>query len=274
MVQNPRPRGACTSAPSSSLAPSFRPGACKIKLLKCSRSVLSQKRTLKTLGRRGRGQIKNACAQDQKGEEWGAARRPSKGRERRRRRAEDVGVVLGEAARVRDVGLFHQIADVRPELRRRAARAPVLGEERRRRRQEQVVVDGRRGPRRPRARARRRRLDLRLRRVMLSELRSDLQRYLLCGRFIIAFSYVAMKYDGRAGPRSARRACNLTFGGYNHGQCCTRNADANALTHQQEAHASETICPGTCDISVLLAPMSPVLRVPYDISRTCEVTIN
>ena len=83
----------------------------------------------------------------------------SKGRERRRRRAEDVGVVLGEAARVRDVGLFHQIADVRPELRRRAARAPVLGEERRRRRQEQVVVDGRRGPRRPRARARRRRLE-------------------------------------------------------------------------------------------------------------------
>ena len=78
----------------------------------------------------------------------------SEGRERRRRRAEDVGVVLGEAARVRDVGLFHQIADVRPELRRRAARAPVLGEERRRRRQEQVVVDGRRGPRRPRARAR------------------------------------------------------------------------------------------------------------------------
>ena len=74
----------------------------------------------------------------------------SEGRERRRRRAEDVGVVLGEAARVRDVGLFHQIADVRPELRRRAARAPVLGEERRRRRQEQVVVDGRRGPRRPR----------------------------------------------------------------------------------------------------------------------------
>ena len=29
----------------------------------------------------------------------------SEGRERRRRRAEDVGVVLGEAARVRDVGL-------------------------------------------------------------------------------------------------------------------------------------------------------------------------
>ena len=28
----------------------------------------------------------------------------SEGRERRRRRAEDVGVVLGEAARVRDVG--------------------------------------------------------------------------------------------------------------------------------------------------------------------------
>ena len=97
---------------------------------------------------------------DQKGEEWGAAQQPSsEGRERRRRRAEDVGVVLGEAARVRDVGLFHQIADVRPELRRRAARAPVLGEERRRRRQEQVVVDGRRGPRRPRARARRRRLE-------------------------------------------------------------------------------------------------------------------
>ena len=32
----------------------------------------------------------------------------SEGRERRRRRAEDVGVVLGEAARVRDVGLFHR----------------------------------------------------------------------------------------------------------------------------------------------------------------------
>ena len=121
---------------------------------------MSQKRTLKTWGRRGRGQIKNACAQDQKGEEWGAAQQPSsEGRERRRRRAEDVGVVLGEAARVRDVRLFHQIADVGPELRRRAARAPVLGEERRRRRQEQVVVDGRRGPRRPRARARRRRLE-------------------------------------------------------------------------------------------------------------------
>ena len=30
----------------------------------------------------------------------------SEGRERRRRRAEDVGVVLGEAARVRDVGLL------------------------------------------------------------------------------------------------------------------------------------------------------------------------
>ena len=76
------------------------------------------------------------------------------GRERRRRRAEDVGVVLGEAARVRDVGLLDEVADVRPELRRRAARAPVLGEERRRRRQEQVVVDRRRGPRRPRARRR------------------------------------------------------------------------------------------------------------------------
>ena len=68
---------------------------------------MSQKRTLKTWGRRGRGQIKNACAQDQKGEEWGAAQQPSsEGRERRRRRAEDVGVVLGEAARVRDVRLF------------------------------------------------------------------------------------------------------------------------------------------------------------------------
>ena len=68
---------------------------------------MSQKRTLKTWGRRGRGQIKNACAQDQKGEEWGAAQQPSsEGRERRRRRAEDVGVVLGEAARVRDVGLL------------------------------------------------------------------------------------------------------------------------------------------------------------------------
>ena len=100
---------------------------------------------------------KTHARKTKKGEEWGAARRPpSEGRERRRRRAEDVGVVLGEAARVRDVGLFHEIADVRPELRRRAARAPVLGEERRRRRQEQVVVDGRRGPRRPRARARRR----------------------------------------------------------------------------------------------------------------------
>ena len=33
--------------------------------------LMSQKRTLKTWGRRGRGQIKNACAQDQKGEEWG-----------------------------------------------------------------------------------------------------------------------------------------------------------------------------------------------------------
>ena len=103
---------------------------------------------------------KTRARKTKKGKEWGAARRPSsEGRERRRRRAEDVGVVLGEAARVRDVGLFHQIADVRPELRRRAARAPVLGEERRRRRQEQVVVDGRRGPRRPRARARRRRLE-------------------------------------------------------------------------------------------------------------------
>ena len=121
--------GASTSAPWSSSAPSFRPGACKIILLKCNRSVasplqaqarmnlrgnclpMSQKRTLRTWGRRGRGQIKNACAQDQKGEEWGAAQQPSsEGRERRRRRAEDVGVVLGEAARVRDVGLFHQSA--------------------------------------------------------------------------------------------------------------------------------------------------------------------
>ena len=130
---------------------------------------MSQKRTLRTWGREGdgRGQIKNRMARrpksDQKGEEWGAAQQPSsEGRERRRRRAEDVGVVLGEAARVRDVGLFHQIADVGPELRRRAARAPVLGEERRRRRQEQVVVDGRSRPRRPRARARRRRLEARL----------------------------------------------------------------------------------------------------------------
>ena len=32
---------------------------------------MSQKRTLKTWGRRGRGQIKNACAQDQKGERNG-----------------------------------------------------------------------------------------------------------------------------------------------------------------------------------------------------------
>ena len=88
---------------------------------------------------------KTHARKTKKGKEWGAAQQPSsEGRERRRRRAEDVGVVLGEAARVRDVGLFHQIADVRPELRRRAARAPVLGEERRRRRQEQVVVDGRR----------------------------------------------------------------------------------------------------------------------------------
>ena len=43
-----------------------------------------------------------------RGREWGAAQQlSSEGRERRRRRAEDVGVVLGEAARVRDVGLFH-----------------------------------------------------------------------------------------------------------------------------------------------------------------------
>ena len=48
-----------------------------------------------------------------KGEEWGAAQQPSsEGRERRRRRAEDVGVVLGEAARVRDVGLLDEVADV------------------------------------------------------------------------------------------------------------------------------------------------------------------
>ena len=40
----------------------------------------------------------------------------SEGRERRRRRAEDVGVVLGEAARVRHVGLFHQVADVKVAL--------------------------------------------------------------------------------------------------------------------------------------------------------------
>ena len=32
---------------------------------------MSQKRTLKTWGRRGRGQIKNACAQDQKGKDGG-----------------------------------------------------------------------------------------------------------------------------------------------------------------------------------------------------------
>ena len=85
--------------------------------------LMSQKRTLKTWGRRGRGQIKNACAQDQKGEEWGAAQQPSsEGRERRRRRAEDVGVVLGEAARVRDVGLLR--SDRPRPFRRRFARKP------------------------------------------------------------------------------------------------------------------------------------------------------
>ena len=50
---------------------------------------------------------KTRVRKTKKGEEWGAAQRPSsEGRERRRRRAEDVGVVLGEAARVRDVGLL------------------------------------------------------------------------------------------------------------------------------------------------------------------------
>ena len=50
---------------------------------------------------------KTRARKTKKGKEWGAARRPSsEGRERRRRRAEDVGVVLGEAARVRDVRLF------------------------------------------------------------------------------------------------------------------------------------------------------------------------
>ena len=126
----------------------------------CARSLHVAKENVKNVGKeRTWTDQKRVCARPKR-EGWGAAQQPSsEGRERRRRRAEDVGVVLGEAACVRDVGLFHQIADVGPELRRRAARAPVLGEERRRRRQEQVVVDGRGRPRRPRARARRRRLE-------------------------------------------------------------------------------------------------------------------
>ncbi len=112
MVQNPRPRGACTFAHWSSSAPSFRPGMCKITLLKIAGLVLAQacmtKENVKNVGKeRTWTDQKRVCARPKRGGRGGLLNNlSSEGRERRRRRAEDVGVVLGEAARVRDVGLF------------------------------------------------------------------------------------------------------------------------------------------------------------------------